>query len=192
MQFDPHHGVCTCQYSEGMLRSPLIHWCWPWSWQRDEEEVRFWNAVPSFRWFPSFLVFLPPFSFHSFSFSFSFIFIAFHSFLFSSTSTFLLSFFFTYFPLFPFSSSISLFFHPSHYLLSLFFNPLLVSLSRISYDSALTYTIRIYRFVLSCTDYGIVVSVFLLRSNSRPMYFSSCRGSHLVYICVFSFLDESY
>lgn len=55
------------------------------------------------------------------------------------------------------------------------------------YDSALIYIIRIYTgFVLSYTDYDIVVSVFLLRSSSRPMHLSSrLRGSHLVYKCVF-------
>lgn len=105
-----------------------------------------------------------------------------------------LSFSFIYFPLFPFSFSISLFLHLSHHSLSLFFNPLLFSLSRISlwFCVNVYYTyIYIYTyFVLSCTDYGIVFSVFLLRSSSRPMHLSSrLRGSHLVYKRVFSFLD---
>lgn len=55
MRFGPHRAVCTVDAARGCLEVRLSieqSWCWPWSWQRDEEEAGPWNAVSSFRLFP--------------------------------------------------------------------------------------------------------------------------------------------
>lgn len=130
----------------------------------------------------------PSFLIHSLFSSFSFSVSPISVFLYTDLPSILILHLFSGFSLFvsscfSFISLIILFFYFSTLFLSHFL--------AFPYDSALTYTIRIYTcFVLSCTDYDIVISVFLLRSSSRPMHLSSrLKGSHLVYKRVFSFLD---
>lgn len=130
----------------------------------------------------------PSFLIHSLFSSFSFSVSPISVFLYTDLPSILILHLFSGFSLFvsscfSFISLIILFFYFSTLFLSHFL--------AFPYDSALTYTIRIYTcFVLSCTDYDIVISVFLLQSSSRPMHLSSrLKGSHLVYKRVFSFLD---
>lgn len=184
MQFDPHRDVCTVDAARGCLQARLSieqSWCWPWSWQRDEEEIGSWNAIPSFGRFSSLLPFPPPPSLRLFHFHYV------HPLPSASIPSFYLSFSTVCFPAFPSLFFLSLSLSRPLPLLpaSVVFNPRFVSLiPAFPCDSMLAYAFSVKGINITVSWSSFLLSGLapgLLRLSSR------FRGSHFVYNRVFPF-----